>query len=268
MDKDPEELGRVLLDARVLAAGVGEDFQLKFWSGYMDRIVEFNDLLSRSHALGVGTDLQPISEVPEREKSSRGTIGTTAEQAKLREVVLTSKRLLSRIEQDFTDSGAGLEGVDTVAVAISVVTRLCDRFHAVARQIRARHANRDTLHIEDEYDVQDLFHALLKIHFDDIRAEEYTPSYAGGSARTDFLLKRERIVVEIKRTRPNLVAKGIGAELLVDIARYAHHPDCDYLLCFVYDPEGRIANPRGLERDLEQQTTSQLTVTVYIRPRD
>ena len=28
--------------------------------------------------------------------------------------------------------------------------------------------------------------------FDDIRPEEYTPSYAGGSSRIDFLLKDEK----------------------------------------------------------------------------
>lgn len=45
------------------------------------------------------------------------------------------------------------------------------------------------LFLEDEYDVQDLPHALLLLYFDDVRAEEWTPSYAGKSARMDFLLK-------------------------------------------------------------------------------
>ena len=42
--------------------------------------------------------------------------------------------------------------------------------------------------MEDEYDVQDLFHALLTIYFEDIRKEEWSPSYAGGASRMDFLL--------------------------------------------------------------------------------
>jgi glucan phosphorylase len=62
------------------------------------------------------------------------------------------------------------------------------RFHLVARQLRERHNERSTLQIEDEYDVQDLLHALLKINFEDVRAEEVCPSYAGGSSRVDFLL--------------------------------------------------------------------------------
>jgi DNA-binding sugar fermentation-stimulating protein len=60
-------------------------------------------------------------------------------------------------------------------------------------------ANRNTIEIEDEYDVQDLFHALLKLYFDDIRPEEYTPSYGGSASRVDFLLKDEQIIIEIKK---------------------------------------------------------------------
>src|SRR6266851_4668899 len=66
--------------------------------------------------------------------------------------------------------------------------RILGRFHQVAKQLQKRHAGKDTLRIMDEYDVQDLLHALLKIDFNDIRAEEWTPSYAGKSARMDFLL--------------------------------------------------------------------------------
>jgi len=68
------------------------------------------------------------------------------------------------------------------------IETICNRFHLVARQMRARHDNRETLHVADEYDVQDLLHALLRLYFEDIRPEEYTPSYAGGSSRMDFLL--------------------------------------------------------------------------------
>ena len=73
------------------------------------------------------------------------------------------------------------------------------RFHKVARQLRSRYNGRKTLEIEDEYDTQDLLHALLQLYFNDIRAEEWTPSYAGGCARMDFLLKNEKIVIEVKK---------------------------------------------------------------------
>lgn len=47
--------------------------------------------------------------------------------------------------------------------------------------------------------------------------------------------------------------------------RYKTHPDCKKLICFVYDPENRIKNPRGFENDLSK-TTDKLIVKVYIRP--
>ena len=82
-----------------------------------------------------------------------------------------------------------------------IVLTLAERLHAVVRQIRERRERRMTLDVADEYDVQDLFHALLTIYFDDIRKEEWTPSYAGGASRMDFLLPEVEAVVEIKMTR-------------------------------------------------------------------
>ena len=149
--------------------------------------------------------------------------------------------------------------------AVEDLERIFGRFHQVARQLRDRHEGRPTLDVNDEYDVQDLLHALLKLFFNDIRPEEATPSYAGRSARMDFLLKDEKIVVEVKKTRDSLTEKQIGDQLIQDIERYRVHPDCNHLVCFIYDPEGRIGNPRGLEADLSREEEG-FKVSVYIRP--
>ena len=140
---------------------------------------------------------------------------------------------------------------------------LLDRFHLVTKQLRYRYNSRDTLDVEDEYDVQDLLHSLLYIYFDDVRAEEWTPSYAGKSARQDFLLKDANIVIEVKKTRKGLTAKELGDELIVDIARYKTHPNCKTLVCFVYDPEERIVNPIGISNDLTSNSDD-LNVIVKI----
>jgi hypothetical protein len=134
--------------------------------------------------------------------------------------------------------------------AITSIERVTTRFPIVVRQLNLRHDNRNTIKIQDEYDVQDLFHALLRLIFDDIRPEETTHSYAGRSSRVDFLLKSRQIVVEVKKTRPNLKAREVGEQLIIDTARYRSHPDCKLLIAFVYDPDMFIENPRGLENDL------------------
>ena len=137
--------------------------------------------------------------------------------------------------------------------ALNNLMKIINKFHLVAKLLRNRYDSRDTLDVVDEYDVQDLFHSLLYIFFDDVRAEEWTPSYAGKSSRQDFLLKKENIVIEIKKTRKGLSAKELGDQLLIDIARYKTHPNCKTLVCFVYDPEERIVNPIGIESDLTSE---------------
>lgn len=155
---------------------------------------------------------------------------------------------------------------DTSISEVESLKLIFSRFHLVARQLRSRYSDRETLSVEDEYDVQDLMHSLLTLFFDDIRNEEWTPSYAGSSSRVDFLLKQESIVIEIKKTRKSIGGKEIGEQLIVDIQRYQAHPDCKTLVCFVYDPEGRIANPQGLENDLNGQHNG-LIVEVIIVPK-
>lgn len=145
------------------------------------------------------------------------------------------------------------------------IIKLLNRFHFVAKQLRDRYNNRETLDIADEYDVQDLLHSLLYIYCDDIRAEEWCPSYAGQCSRQDFLLKKEKIIIETKKTRKGLNAKELSNELILDIARYKSHPDCNTLICFVYDPEERIINPRGIESDLTKNTDG-IDVIVLIKP--
>ncbi|MEK7724547.1 MAG: hypothetical protein AAB336_09385 [Acidobacteriota bacterium] len=144
---------------------------------------------------------------------------------------------------------------------------LSQRFNRIVRQLRVRYNNRETLKITDEYDVQDLYHTLLHLYFDDIRKEEWTPSYAGKSARVDFLLKNEKTVVEIKKTRDKLEEKEVGEQLILDIKKYETHPDCKTLFCFVYDPECRIGNPAGLENDLSKKH-GELEVVVIIEPKN
>jgi hypothetical protein len=133
-----------------------------------------------------------------------------------------------------------------------LLERIFRRFRPYVRQLQQRYADRAGIIIQDEYDLQDVAHALLRALFDDVRSEEYAPSYAGGNSRIDFLLKSEEIAVELKLTRSTLRDKQVGEELLVDIARYQSHPNCKTLVCFVYDPNGFIKNPSGLENDLSK----------------
>lgn len=150
--------------------------------------------------------------------------------------------------------------------AQQAIENICCGFHVVAKQLQHRRQGRNALDIRDEYDVQDLLGALLALEFTDVRREEWGPSLAGATARCDFLLKPEQIVVEVKMTRAGLGAKELGEQLIVDIARYSTHADCKTLIFFVYDPEDRIKNKCGIENDLNRPHGS-INVRVIISPK-
>jgi hypothetical protein len=149
---------------------------------------------------------------------------------------------------------------------VNLVKTLCGRFHAVARQLRLRGEYRATLSVEDEFDAQDLLHALLRIQFDDIGTDEWMPSYADGAPRTTLLLDDGRLAVIVKKTRPGLNAKDLGDQLRVDAERYRSRDRATTLLCFMYDPEGRIGNPRGLEASLTSVNES-FMIDVLVAPK-
>ena len=153
----------------------------------------------------------------------------------------------------------------TAPSSIELVETVLRRYPEFLRPLTRRGRGRDALAIRDEYDVQDTVHAILRLFFDDIRPEEWTPSYAGAAARVDFLIKREQMVVEVKVTRAGLTRKEVGEQLIIDIARYKTHPDCKTLLAFVYDPERRVENSQGLESDLSGVTDGLLVRVLVVR---
>lgn len=108
--------------------------------------------------------------------------------------------------------------------------------------------------INDEADLQVVVEAVLRMVFDDVRPEDYVPSRGAGNSRVDFVLPEVSVVIETKMTRSSLTSKKLGEELLIDAGRYPRHPDCEAIVAFVYDPERRIDNPRGVERDLTLRT--------------
>lgn len=148
----------------------------------------------------------------------------------------------------------------------ATVMELCRRFPLFVAALAQRHDNRPPFELKDEYDVQDVLNGLLRLHFDDIRLEEWNPSYGGVHSRSDLLLKRERVVVETKMTRKGLGQRALVGQLTVDKAQYRTHPDCGTLVCFVYDPAHRLTNPAAVEADLSG-TEEGLTTVVVVSPK-
>lgn len=166
------------------------------------------------------------------------------------------------------DSAGALEFAGGRIDAVKSIVTLAEKMLSVQRSLLRRHGGRATLDVKDEYDVQDLLRSLLVIFFDDVREETWAPEYAGASSRMDFALPNFGIAVEVKKSREGMTARTVGEELLVDRDKYAQHPDVSHLVCLVIDHEGRLSNPRGLEKDLSRQASKEgIAVTVRIVDR-
>ncbi len=180
------------------------------------------------------------------------------------------KELARRIDNHFPQAGEAVPQIassETLS-AFDKVDLLCSRFHAVVNQLnqlKRGHKSPSRPPVQSEYDVQELLHALLWIFFTDVRREDPVPQRAGASSRTDFVLKKEGIIVEVKKTRSNLRDNEVGKELIVDIERYKARNDCKLVYCFVYDPDHYIRNPAGLEE--LSRNEGELIVKVVIQPK-
>jgi hypothetical protein len=150
--------------------------------------------------------------------------------------------------------------------SLDLIRKVCLRFHAVTRQLRLRKDYRATLEVEDDYDLQDLLCALLKVEFEEVGVEEWIPPYAGGAPRSAFLLHREHIAVVAKKTRPGLTQKELADQVSADSAKYSLRDKCTTLFCFIYDPEGRIGSPKRLETDLTS-VSDRYTIEVLVAPK-
>lgn len=228
-------------------------------------VTELADLL-RDHVPGSAAHIRMIVNYYNQGVAN---FYSSSSYASVKEVIGAISAVITRIERHpglFAQATGPIDASLDQRKLLDALDLVVLKFHAVAVQLRSRHAERATLDINDEYDVQDLMHALLRLYFDDIRPEEWVPSYAGASSRTDFLLPQIDTVIETKRTRAGLNAKAVGEQLIIDIARYKKHPQCRRLVCFVYDPEGRIANPSGIESDLNNGDHG-IEVRVSILPK-
>lgn len=73
---------------------------------------------------------------------------------------------------------------------------------------------------------------------------------------------------EVKKTSASLKEEQIGKQLIVDVAKYQEYKGVNTLICFIYDPEQWIENPKGLENDLQKLSTKKLKVEVFVCPRN
>jgi len=105
--------------------------------------------------------------------------------------------------------------------------------------------------VTNEYELQYLLEGILRLLFEDVRPEPHTLNYGNKSNRVDFILPKQKILIETKMTRQGLDGKKLHEELIIDKEHYRRYPGIENILCFVYDPERKIKNPEGI-KDIEE----------------
>jgi hypothetical protein len=141
--------------------------------------------------------------------------------------------------------------------ALDGVLAIVDSFKASASVLRTRHANRPPFDIKDEYDVQDLFQALVLPIVPDIVPEDPASKIANKSSRLDFTSKSTALGIELKHLKSNGDADRVRDEILIDEATYQAHPYIDTVVAFVHDPDDHIAMAarRSFEADLSKHVS-------------
>ncbi|WP_157181959.1 hypothetical protein [Nocardia testacea] len=150
---------------------------------------------------------------------------------------------------------------DSLELLENISRKLPESLSILAEGARSGRAG---LVVNDEYDLQHILHSITVLHFEEVQAEEPTPTMGGRSSRLDFLLKRERLAIETKMTRESLTLPKLREELASDVAWFRGHPHVQGLFILIYDPKRRIRNSTGVENDLNSLTGDDFTVRAVI----
>lgn len=139
--------------------------------------------------------------------------------------------------------------------ALDGVLAVIDHFAASAGVLAKRQRGRTPLTIQDEYDVQDFFYALVLPFVPDMVPEDPAPKIAGKSTRLDFTSKAIRIGIELKHVKSASHVASVRDELLLDERTYQEHPYVETVVAFVHDPGGHIARSARTSFEADLSTT-------------
>ena len=147
------------------------------------------------------------------------------------------------------------EGVSQSKVSYKEIISALEQFTECVRYLNTRRSTGARLSLESEADVQDAIYLMLRPWILDLVHE--TPSGKIGNRYVikDFLSKSAKTVIEAKFIRDEAHGKQVTKELHDDIEMYHHHPDCEHLIFFIYDPNSLIPNVFSIAEEIKTERT-------------
>jgi len=136
-----------------------------------------------------------------------------------------------------------------VSCDVSLIIRLCKRIRNAARILENRKQKDKTPYlIKDEYDVQDLLHALIRGYMKYSVQENTLEKSAGTRAsRPDISIEDLGVLIEVKYVRSPKDQKRIVNEFSQDLVLYAKWKPLKTLVLVIYNSD-TLRDPEALEK--------------------
>jgi hypothetical protein len=137
--------------------------------------------------------------------------------------------------------------------SVGLLLQLCERLPYAARVLAGRRKGKDPFEVSDEYDVQDLLHAIIRAYLKYAIDEEPLGKVGGArSSRADLALPDLKTLVEVKYVRRPDDQQRIVEELAQDLILYSAWAPLESFVYLVYN-SGDLRDPEALRR-LEGET--------------
>ena len=168
-------------------------------------------------------------------------------------------RLISYIEDMLFDNGKDKQLLEILNNFYLFLENLTERKPHKSGGIQQEQL--DVLKIKNEYDVQHLLYACIKLFYPMARAE-VSEDTGYGTVRTDIFLDSEH-VIEIKCTRKNMKLKKLTEEIEADMVHYS----AGNIYFFLYDKEKIIENPMVFKKSYEEKLKDKRVHIIIHQPK-
>ena len=187
-------------------------------------------------------------------------------QKKINDEVILLKVIIDELNNDLYEQVSNPIGTSTHNGTIELISTICRNFNNFAKSLETSphgKAKVQSVKIQNEYDLQFYFEAILSLHFDNYLPEESTPSFGGTSSKIDFILKRDKVGIELKS---DITKEELQKQINDDITKYKKHPDLinGTVIFFAHDPNKKVKYPGALEEDYEDIDHGPLNVKLII----
>jgi hypothetical protein len=153
----------------------------------------------------------------------------------LSNLIEITQAMLGRLDDFENDQEFRTGDFQTVNSDVELAERICSRVRQTCRVLSSRGRGKKGLLVKDEYDVQDILHAILRAYFKYTVVENPISKLAASrSTRADLSIKELSLIVEVKFVRSPTDQKRIEQEIAEDLVFYTAWEPLKYLFFVIF----------------------------------